>query len=299
MKDKELKASILLLLAAIIWGFAFVAQRVAVKYIGSFTLNGVRFALGCISLIPLMIYFSKKNKAKLDSEERHSNANKIITAIKAGTILGLVLFIAATLQQLGLEETTAGKAAFITGFYIVLVPILGIFANHKTSMNTWIAVIFAILGLYLISVTRDFTISKGDLLVLLGSFLWAVHILLIHRYAQEVDALKLSFIQFAVCSILSMSFALIFEDISLASLIQALVPILYGGIASVGIAYTLQVYGQKFAKPSHAAIILSMESVFAGIGGFLFLGETMGVRGYIGCALMLTGMLISQKQNAK
>lgn len=289
MKNKEVRASLFLLLAAAIWGFAFVAQRVGSRYVGSFTFNGVRFALGCISLIPLIIYF--KNKPKSDNVSEQSSMKD---TIKSGMIAGSVLFIAATLQQIGLVETTAGKAAFITGFYIVLVPIFGIFLKHKIHKSTWIAASLAIIGLYLLSIKSDFSISKGDLFELLGAFMWAIHILLIDKFTKKIDGLKLSFVQFATCSILSLGFAIGMESITLKALGQALIPILYGGIASVGIAYTLQVVGQKYAKPSHAAIILSMESVFASIGGIWLLGEFMGAKGYIGCALMLGGMLLSQ-----
>ncbi len=299
MKNKELESSLLLLLAAAIWGFAFVAQRVGAKFVGSFTFNGVRFALGSISLIPLLLYFKYKSREKSEFENDKSERGAQLSTIKAGIIAGVVLFIASSLQQIGLEETTAGKAAFITGFYIVLVPFLGIFLKHKIHKSTWIAAAFGIVGLYLLSITSDFTISRGDSLELLGSLFWAIHILLIDRFTQKMDALKLSFIQFATCSLLSIGFALVLENISLTGIRQAILPILYGGIASVGIAYTLQVVGQKHAKPSHAAIILSMESVFASIGGLILLGEIMGIKGYIGSGLMLTGMLLSQIRNTK
>jgi drug/metabolite transporter (DMT)-like permease len=299
MKNKELESSLLLLLAAAIWGFAFVAQRVGAKFVGSFTFNGVRFALGCISLIPLIIYFRYNPKEKNELENNKSEKSSQLSTVKAGIIAGVVIFIASTLQQIGLEETTAGKAAFITGFYIVLVPFLGIFLKHKIHKNTWIAAAFGIVGLFLLSITSNFTISRGDLLEFIGSLFWAIHILLIDRFTQKIDALKLSFIQFATCSILSMGFALALENISLIGISQALIPILYGGIASVGIAYTLQVVGQKHAKPSHAAIILSMESVFASIGGLIILREIMSVKGYIGCVLMFTGMLLSQIRSSE
>lgn len=294
MKNKEFQASLLLLIAAAVWGFAFVAQRVGAQFVGSFTFNGVRFALGCISLVPLIIYFNKKsiNKSEVEDENCNSKTNK--STIKAGLLLGSIIFIASSLQQIGLVDTTAGKAAFITGFYIVLVPFMGILLKQKINKNTWIAAGFAITGLYLLSITRGFSISKGDLYELIGSIFWAVHILLIDKFTKEMEPLKLSFVQFATCFILSMITALIFEDITLLGLKQALIPLLYGGIASVGIAYTLQAFGQKYAKPSHAAIILSMESVFASIGGLILLGEVMTLKGYLGCGLMLAGMLLSQ-----
>lgn len=289
MKKQELKASILLLLAAAIWGFAFVAQRVGIRYLGSFSFNGIRFAMGSISLIPLMIFF--KNKPKGESEAPLADRK---ATIKSGMLAGLVLFSAASLQQIGLLYTTAGKAAFITGLYIVLVPIFGVFLKHKIHKNVWVAVVLAIIGLYLLSVTENFTIAKGDLYQMAGALLWAVHILLIDRFTKTVDSLKLSFIQFATCSLLSLVVAGFTEKITVHGISQALIPLLYGGICSVGIAYTLQVIGQKSAKPSHAAIILSMESVFASIGGMLMLNETLSGRGYMGCALMLAGMLLSQ-----
>jgi len=174
------------------------------------------------------------------------------------------------------------------------VPLLGIFLKQRTGLNTWIGVVLAALGLYFLSVNEDFTIAFGDLLEIIGAFFWAVHILVIDYFTKKVDALRLSCIQFAMCSALSIIIALIFEDISVSGLSQAAIPILYGGLLSVGVAYTLQVVAQKHAKPSHAAIILSMEAVFAALGGALLLKENMGVRGYLGCALMFAGMLLTQ-----
>lgn len=291
MKSQEMRSNMLLMLTAAIWGFAFVAQRLGMQYVGAFTFNGVRFALGSISLIPLIIYFRRK-KAVEQTDETASTS-----ALIPGLIAGSVLFIGASLQQIGLVYTTAGKAAFITGLYIVIVPMLGIFLKQRIGMNTWLGVVLAVVGLYFLSVNEDFSIAKGDLLEIIGAFFWASHILVIDYFTKKVDALELSFVQFAACSVLSMATALIFEDIVISGLGQALVPILYGGLFSVGIAYTLQVVAQKHAKPSHAAIILSMETVFAAIGGALLLSENLGGRGYFGCALMFAGMLLTQVKN--
>jgi drug/metabolite transporter (DMT)-like permease len=258
------------------------------QYVGAFTFNGVRFALGSISLIPLIIYF--KNKKTAEQPEETASASALIPGIIAGS----VLFFGASLQQAGLAYTTAGKAAFITGLYIVLVPLLGIFLKQRVGLNTWLGVVLAVSGLYFLSVNEDFTIAFGDLLEIIGAFFWAVHILVIDYFTKKVDALRLSCAQFAMCSALSIITALIFEDISVSGLSQAAIPILYGGLLSVGVAYTLQVVAQKHAKPSHAAIILSMEAVFAALGGALLLKENMGVRGYLGCALMFAGMLLTQ-----
>lgn len=286
MNEKEMKSNVLLMITAAIWGFAFVAQRVGMQYVGAFTFNGVRFALGSISLIPLLIYFNKKKT----SEEKEASASALIPGIIAGTIL----FLAASLQQIGLVYTTAGKAAFITGLYIVLVPLLGIFLKQHIQKSTWAGVLLAVVGLYFLSVNEDFSIAKGDFLEIIGAFFWASHILTIDYFTKKVDALQLSFVQFAACSVLSMAVALITEEITITGLSQALVPILYGGLGSVGIAYTLQVVAQKNAKPSHAAIILSMETVFAAVGGAILLHENLGGRGYLGCILMFAGMLVTQ-----
>ena len=291
MKAQTLRSNLFMFLAAAIWGLAFVAQRVGAEHMGPYTFNGIRFGLGSLSLIPLILFFGYKSRNNSDTQRSFRRT------LPAGLIVGCVLFIAASVQQIGMAETSAGKAAFITGLYIVLVPVLGIFLKHVIRINTWLGVVLAALGLYFLCVTGDFTISGADLLELIASFFWAVHILLIDHFVKKFDALKLCFLQFVTCSILSTIVALIFERITIDSLMQTLIPLLYGGICSVGIAYTLQVLGQKHAQPSHAAIILSLETVFASIGGAILLGENMGARGYFGCALMMAGMLLSQLQN--
>lgn len=291
-KNKELRASFLLLLTAFIWGFAFIAQRVGAQYLGAFAFNGIRFVVGGISLIPVMMFLGAKEK---DGEVKGAVAFK--PAVFPGIMAGGVLFCAATFQQIGLAYTTAGKAAFITGLYIVLVPVLGIFLKHRVRGITWAGVVLAITGLFFLSVREDFTIAKGDFLEIIGAFFWATHILLIDHYVKKVDSLKLSFVQFLASAAFSLCAAFIFEDISLTAIKMAIIPILYAGVLSVGVGYTLQVIGQKHAKPAHAAIILSMESVFAAIGGKLMLNESLGMRGLLGCALMLSGMLLSQLQD--
>lgn len=292
MNNKRLRANMILLLTSAIWGFAFVAQRVGSQYVGAFTFNAVRFALGSISLIPLIVYFDKKKKIDSSNENNiEVNAKKIIVP---GVLIGAIIFAGSTLQQIGLTYTTAGKASFITGLYMVAVPIIGIFLRHKIGKNSWIGVGLAVGGLYLLSVNENFSISYGDLLEVIGSVFWAVQILTIDYFSNKVDSLKLSCIQCATCSFLSLISALIFEQITISSISSALIPILYGGFLSVGVAYTLQVVAQKDAKPSHAAIILSMESVFGAVGGAVLLGEIMSTRGYIGCILILGGILVSQ-----
>lgn len=284
MKNKQIQSNLLLLLTAAIWGLAFVAQRVGMDYIGPFTFNAVRFLLGSISLIPVIrIFYSNESDRKIDKR-----------VIKYGIIAGSFLFAGSSLQQVGLIYTTAAKAGFITSLYIILVPIIGIFIGQKTSKNIWIGAVIAVIGLYLLSVKEDLTIGFGDLLQLIGAFFWAMHIILIGEFSNKVNPLRLSQIQFATCSLLSFIAALLFENIEVSSIFAAYAPILYGGILSVGIAYTLQVVAQKNAKAGPAAIALSMEAVFAVIGGILLLNESLDTRGYVGCGLMLAGMLISQ-----
>lgn len=296
MTKTQLKANILLLLTAAIWGLAFVAQKVGAEYVGAFTFNGIRFALGSISLIPLILLLNKKKEN--NDVKKEEGGNSLKHTIRAGIIVGCALFIATSLQQTGVMYTTAGKAGFITGLYMVIVPILGLFLKQKVNNTTWIGIVIAIIGLYLLSINEDFSISKGDLLVLIGSVGWAIHILLIDNFTKKIDPLKLSSIQFATCSILSLLVAFIFEDINMVDISAALVPILYGGLLSVGVAYTLQVVAQKNAKPSHAAILLSMESVFGAIGGAMFLGERIGSRGLVGCVLIFIAIIVSQLKPA-
>lgn len=294
--SKEIKSVFILLLTAAIWGFAFVAQRIGMDFLGAFTFNGIRFAMGSISLLPVIYFFNKKSQVENPAERVDAD---IKTTVKSGMIAGIVLYIAASLQQVGLIYTTAAKAGFITSLYIVLVPILGVFLKQKTRSATWIGAVTAAVGLYFLSINENLTIEFGDLLQIIGAFFWAAHIQLIDKFVKNIDAIKLSSVQFATCSVLSLITAFIYEDVNMSGIIDAIVPLLYGGIMSAGVAYTLQAVGQRNAKPSHAAIALSMEAVFAAIGGILLLDETLPLRGYFGCALMLAGMLISQTENIK
>lgn len=267
---------------------------------GTFTFNGIRFAIGSLSLIPLIISMDKKklstNNSKKSVEENSKDNTDINRSnmILPGIIVGTILFAGSSIQQTGLIYTTAGNASFITGLYVVIVPIMGLFLKHKIGKNSWSGVGLAVIGLYLLSINENFSISYGDLLEVIGSLFWAIHILAIDHFSNKIDPLKLSCTQFATNSILSIITALFVENITLAGISAALIPILYGGLLSVGVAYTLQVVAQKNAKPSHAAIILSMESVFGAVGGALILNEVMSYRGYIGCILILSGIVVSQ-----
>ncbi len=287
MKTQKIKSNLLLLLTSAIWGFAFVAQRVGGKYLGAFTFNAVRFAIGSISLLPLILFYNNTNK-------KGQTTKNFKKSLIPGIIVGIFIFLGSSFQQIGISHTTVGKAAFITGLYIVVVPILGVFLKQHGNFNTWIGAIIAVLGLYFLCITDKFSISYGDFLELICAFFFAVQILLIDNFSKKVDNLKLAFFQFATCSILSFICALFVEKISISSIMLAAVPILYGGILSSGVAYTLQIVAQKNAEPSQAAIIMSMESVFGSIGGCFILNESLGPRGILGCVLMLIGMLLAQ-----
>ena len=258
------------------------------QHLGPFIFNGVRFALGGISLIPIMLVNRKRQT--IDKSPPISTK----TVILGGGLAGSVLFIGSSLQQVGIIYTTAGKAGFITGLYVIIVPVLGLFWRQQTEKSTWGGAILATIGLYFLSVTRDFSISRGDLLVLVSAFFWAGHVHIIGWFSGRIDPIKLAFLQFITCSVLSLVVAVFVETISVQKLFDATIPILYGGLVSVGIAYTLQVVAQRHAHPTHAAVILSLETVFAVIGGRIILGERLSSRGLAGCVLMFAGMLLSQ-----
>lgn len=281
-----LRSSLALGGTALIWGFAFVAQRVGLGHLGAFTFNGLRFALGAVSLLPLMVFIKPSTLSSSQASWR--------ATVVPGVLAGIVLFIATSLQQLGLIWTSAGKAAFLTGFYILLVPLFGLLLRRKPHPGVWWGAGVALIGLYLLSVTEAFTIGVGDVLQIVGALFWAVHILLIDRFSPRVDPLKLSALQFSVCSLLSLTVAVPLESFTLEGLSSGLVPLLYAGIGSVGIAYTLQVVGQRGIAPGPAALIMSLETVFAAVGGGLLLGETLSLRELVGCAFMLLGMVMAQ-----
>ncbi len=287
MKSKSIKSSLVLLLAAAVWGFAFVAQRMGMEHIGPFTFNGIRFIIGSLSLLPLMAFLPASAEAKQIPHNTRLFYSWGITA-------GVVLFAGSSVQQIGLVYTTAGNAGFITGLYVIFVPILGLLLRHKTSPVVWLAAAMAVTGMYFLSVREGLSVNRGDVFVLISAFFFAIHVLVVGHVTNKYDALKISFVQFLTCGILSSVVAISFEVISLHGIEQALIPLLYGGLVSVGVGYTLQMVGQKNAKPAPAAIILSAEAVFAVIGGVWILSETMDSRALFGCCLMLAGMILAQ-----
>ena len=288
MKSQAVRADLLMLLAAAIWGFAFVAQREGMETMGPFLFNTARFFIGTVFLFPIVWYLSKKKKASNDTE---TSTKKLIIA---GSVAGLFLFLASSFQQVGIQYTTAGKAGFITGLYIFFVPLIGIFLGQRTGSGTWIGAFIAVIGLYLLSINDDFSIARGDLLQLICAVFFAAHILVVGYVAKRMDPLKLSLIQYFVSGVLSFFIAVTIEVITWQMIVDTAIPLLYAGIMSIGVGYTLQVVAQQHAKSSHAAIILGLEGAFAVLGGWLILDESLSTRGLIGRGLMLTGMLQSQ-----
>lgn len=283
MRSNSLRADLLLLLTAFIWGFAFVAQRMGMEYVGPYLFNAARFALGCLPLLP---FVAQNASGPL--------LPHLLRAAPGSLLAGLFLFAGSSLQQVGIVYTTAGKAGFITGLYVILVPILGLALGQQSGRNTWLGALVATAGLYLLSVEPPFSIAYGDALVLIGALFWAGHVLIIGRFAQQIDWAALAFLQFLTCSLLSFGVALAVKPVAWQPLVDAAWPVFYGGVLSVGVAYTLQVVAQRQAPASHAAIILSLETVFAALGGWWLLSEAMSLRGLAGCGLMFGGMLVSQ-----
>jgi drug/metabolite transporter (DMT)-like permease len=302
MNPKTLRAEALLLLASAIWGFAFVAQRVGMESIGPFLFNGLRFGLGAIALLPWI--FIGGNQPKAQKQNGAASQNSFFWA---GILLGILLFGGASLQQIGLVTTTAGKAGFITGLYVLLVPLLGMLGGTFPPKRTWLGAALATWGLYLLSVRNDFSLAPGDGYVLSGAVLWALHVLWVgriswrgqsHQKQEQQLVLRLALVQFGVCSLLSLLVAVLTEPIALSAIQSATMPLLYGSLGSVSIAYTLQLLAQRRVPAAPAAIILSMETVFAVLGGWLLLDESFDSRSLLGCAFMLSGILICTVQRA-
>ena len=279
---------LLLLTTAVIWGFAFVAQRLGSDHMGAFAFNGIRFSLGTVSLIPVIMLFEKEKRDR----------QKLLRTLKCGIAVGAVLFLATTFQQFGIVLTqNVGKSGFISGLYTVFVPIAsGIIYRQKKGINVWIGAVLATCGLFLLSVSDGFSVEVGDIVLLISAFCWTAQILMIDAFVDKVSPLKFSMVQFGTCGVLGLVFGMFFntDTMNMAAISSAIVPLLYGGLMSVGIAYTLQIIAQKNADPTTAAIIFSTESLFATVGGALILHETMTTRGYIGCATIFCALVISQ-----
>lgn len=291
LKKKSVN-NVLLLLTALIWGAAFVAQSVGMDYIGPFTFNCVRSILGGIVLIPL-IYVLDKQKKRNTSKVEEVEPNKKTLAI-GGICCGIFLMLGSSLQQIGIQYTTAGKAGFITALYILIVPILGMVVGKKAGIKVWIGVVLAVIGMYFLCMTSGFSIAKGDFYILLGSVAFSFHILVIDHFSPKTDGVKMSCIQFFVCGILCMIPTILFEHPELYSILQAWKPIAYAGIMSCGVGYTLQIVAQKNTDPTVASLLLSLESVFSVLAGWVILGETLSPRELFGCALGFAAVILAQ-----
>ena len=285
----QFRANLILLITALIWGFGFVAQRMGMDHLGPYTFNVCRFLVGALSLLPLLFFFRKKESGPTELNP---------SFWKFSILAGFALFGGATLQQVGIQYTTVGKAGFITGLYVVIVPILGLCLRQKIGRWTVIGSILAVLGLYFLSIKEDFSMGWGETMVLIGAFFWAVHVQVIGTAnKRNLNPIKLALVQYLVCAALNLLLSLVFETFHLDQVILASGAILYAGIVSVGIAFTLQVIAQKKVEPSRAAIILNLEAVFAVLAGWLFFTELLTMKEWLGCGLMFLGMILSQMKS--
>lgn len=281
------KNAFMLFLTAFIWGTAFVAQSMGMDYLGPFGFNGIRSLIGGVALLPCIYILGKINK--------NSNEKGDVKTLAAGGICcGLALFAASSMQQIGIQYTTAGKAGFITAFYIVLVPVFGIFLGKKTGWKIWLAVALALAGLYFLCITESFSVGRGDIYVFIGALLFTVHILVIDYFAPRTDGVKMSCIQFFVAGILSMFPMAAFETTTVEGIMRSWGPLLYAGVLSCGVAYTLQIIGQKNMNPTVASLILSLESCISVLAGWVILGEQLSVREGVGCILMFAAIVLAQ-----
>ncbi len=294
---------LLLLLAALIWGVAFVAQSVGMDYMGPFTFNGARFLMGSAVLVPVILFRRKKadpaggGQAQTDRSGAKENAGK--AALMGGVCCGLALCPAALFQQFGILYTTVGKAGFITTLYIILVPLAGIFMKKTPSSRIWTGAALAAFGFYLLCIKEGFSLSRGDALVFIGSVLFTVHILVIDHFSPKADGVELSCIQFLTAGVISSVLAFVFEKPELSALAEGIIPLAYAGILSSGVAYTLQVIGQRDTDPAVASLLLSMESVFSVLAGWMLLGQALSARELMGCALVFGAVILVQLPTGK
>ena len=296
MKYNQMRQVVFPILAAFIWGTAFVAQDLCADSIGAFAFNATRYFIAVLALLVVILISDKvkKNKPTLTAQEKKA-ANKQLWL--GGLCCGAALAIASNFQQAGLVAgTDAGKAGFITALYVVLVPVFGLFFKRKVSLPTWIAVVLSVVALYLLCINGEFSLAPGDLLVLVCAVCFAVHILVIDHFTAYCDGVKLSCLQFLFAGIISTICMFIFEDVDFAAILSCALPLLYVGIFSCGVGYTLQILAQKDSNPTVVTILLSLESVFAVIAGAIILKQQMTVREYIGCAIMFAAVILAQIQ---
>ena len=298
MRKTNVKSPLLLLLAAVIWGIAFVAQSVGMEYVGPFTFNAIRSVIGGLVLLPVIFFFDKRT-AKGTAAEKSADKTDKKTLILGGICCGVCLGVASNLQQIGIKYTTVGKAGFITAMYIVLVPLLGIFLKKRVGIKVCISVVLAVIGLYLLCMTEEFSIGRGDAYVLLCALVFAFHILTIDHFSSMADGVKMSCIQFLAAGLISAVLMLIFEEPRLDAILSAWLPLLYAGVMSCGVAYTFQIIGQKDMDPTIASLILSLESVISVLAGWAILHQKLSVRELFGCLVMLAAIILAQLPERK
>lgn len=294
MKKMNMKSAVLLTLTALIWGIAFVAQSAGMDYIGPFTFSCLRNLLGAVVLLPCIKFIDYWNEKSGIPSQKPKTAEEKKVLLSGGICCGLALCVASNLQQIGIQYTSAGKAGFITALYIVLVPIFGLFLKKKVGIKVWISVVIAVMGLYFLCMTGNFSINAGDFYIFLCAIVFAIHIMVIDYFSPKVDGVRMSCIQFFVTSVLSSIPMFLFESVDMNAVFDAMIPLLYAGIMSSGVAYTLQIVGQKDADPTMASLILSLESVFSVLAGWLILKEVLSVRESVGCILMFVAIILSQ-----
>ena len=283
----QLRGILMLLGASFLWGTTFVAQMSGMEGLGPFSYAAPRFLLGFLTLIIVWQYQSKERN-------RQRRAGKYRSGFLVGLVSGAIMFVASSMQQVSMLYTTAGKAAFITCLYIVFVPLGAILLGKVIRRENWIGAFTALVGLYMLAVTEGFSLQLGDVILFVSAFFWTAQILFIDRFASKVDVIELSTAQIFVCFVFSTVAMLIFETPTFGAITDAWFAIFYGGVMSAGVAFTLQIYGQKYAEPSTAAILMSFESVFGALSAWAILGEVMSSREIFGCALMLVGMIVTQ-----
>lgn len=284
----------MLMLAALVWGIAFVAQSEGMNYVGNFTFNACRFLLGGIVLIPCIYFLHGRKDSAWKSLTEKERKKQIRAGILGGICCGFVLASASSLQQFGISQTTVGKAGFITTLYIIIVPFMGVFLKRKIGVNIWISAVIAAVGMYFLCITESFSIAAGDRFIMMSSVIFSVHILVIDHFSPKADGIVLSCAQFFTASILTGAAMFLFEQPSLETIAQAAIPILYAGVMSCGVGYTLQVVGQNGVDPTVASLLLSLESVFSVLAGWLILGQVLSVRELFGCALVFAAVVLVQ-----
>lgn len=295
MKINRMRQNVFPVLAALIWGTAFVAQSVSADHVGPFTFNAARSVVAFVFLLALSIMLRSRRNASAEVKEKGISRKLALGGIACGG----AMTVAAFFQQKGLETTTSGKAGFITALYIVIVPIMGIFLKKKAPKIIWVSVVLAVAGLYCLCITEDFTITMGDFYVLICAFCFSVHILVIDYFAQKVDGVELSCAQFLVVTVLSAAGMLVTETPSWEAITVCIGPILYVGFFSSGVAYTLQILAQKDSNPTVVSLLLSLESVFATLAGAVILHDQMSGKEYFGCVLMLCAVVLAQLPERK